>query len=171
MNKMKIIGAGCLLLLITTSSFADGLSLVAAQIAQAYNVDAQNKSYQRELQRHDQLEKEQIEIRRQIAQADAAQKLQYGHDSMSVHDDSDYRVLPSRCMKEATTEFMCYAGNDNYYKVIKLVDGYSWKGSNTTKNMNWNGQLSQQGERTVYSGTDANGKAFRKNCGVSTCFE
>lgn len=168
---MKIINAmsaGGLLLILTTPAFAD-LSIVAAQIAQAYNVDAQQKSYQLDLQHNAQIEKERLEIERRIAQSDAKHKLQDGNAAILVHDDSDYRVLPKSCMKEAVAEFMC-SESDNYYKVTKLPDGYRWTGFNTPKNMNWSGQLTQQGARTVYSGTDANGKTFRKTCSVSACF-
>lgn len=171
MKSMRIIGVSGLLLVLSTSSFADGLSLVGAQIAQAYNVDAQQKSYQLDLQHHEQIEKERLEIERRIAQSDAEHKLQNGSTSMSVHSDSDYRVLPSSCMKEGVIEFMCYTGSDNYYNVTKMPDGYRWTGFNTPKHMNWSGQLTKQGERTVYSGTDASGKAFKKTCSASACFE
>ena len=169
MKSMRIIGVVGLLFTLSTSSFADGLSLVGAQIAQAYNVDAQQKSYQLDLQHNEQVEKERLEIERRIAQSDAEHKLQDGNAAILVHDDTDYRVLPKSCMKEAVVEFMC-SERDNYYKVTKLPDGYRWIGFNTPKNMNWSGQLTQQGERTVYSGTDANGKAFRKICSASACF-
>ncbi len=171
MKSMRVIGAIGLLATLSTSSFADGLSLVGAQIAQAYNVDAQQKSYQMDLQHNEQIEKERLEIERRIAQSDAEHKLQNGDSSMSANNDFDYRVLPSRCMKNDLPEFMCNAGNDNYYKVTKLSDGYRWTGFNTPKNMSWSGQLTRQSERTVYSGTDANGKAFRKTCSASACFE
>ena len=170
MKAIKMIGLGCMLLAQTTHSFAD-LAQVAAQIAQAYNVDAQNKSYEADLRYKAKLEKERVEIERRFAQADAAQKLQDGHSAMMAHDDSDYRILPKSCMKEATTEFMCSADNNDFYKVTKLPDGYSWTGFNTAKNMNWSGQLKQQGGSSVYSGTDASGKAFRKTCSASACFE
>lgn len=171
MKKIKVISIGCLLLVLTTKSFAD-LSTVFAQIAQAYNVDAQQQSYQNELRDKAKIEKERAEIERRFAQADAAQTFQDGHTAMLAHDDSDYRALPSSCMKEgATTEFMCYAGNDNYYKVTKLPDGYSWTGFNTPKSMNWVGQMTKQGKHTVYSGTDASGKVFKKTCSASACFE
>jgi hypothetical protein len=173
MHKIRMIGVSCLLVGLSTHSLAvDALSLVGAQIAQSYNVAAQQESYQDELRHNAQIEVERVEAQRHLAQVEAEQKIHDGHSAMLGHDDDDYRVLPSTCVKESsTTEFMCYAGNDNYYKVTKLPDGYRWTGFNTPKNMSWTGQMSKLDERTVYSGTDASGKLYKKTCSKSACFE